>query len=117
MSYVSRYLGAQSLDEVLRNPEEFDKLLDRVVGVALERALIHVPKILLTQIESSKATAKMVEEFYLVNRDLRPYKSMVATEITRLCSEDPSLKMEEVLVRVAKEIRSKVGNNNLRSKL
>lgn len=109
--YVSRYLGTQSLEEVLRTPEEFDKLLDRVVGVAIERALIHLPKIIVNHAKSTEAMGKMVDEFYQNNRDLKPYKSMVATEITRLCSESPGLSLDSILVKVAESVRSKAGLN------
>lgn len=111
MTYISRYLGTRSLEEVLSSPEEFDKVLDKVVGVALERAFVQLPKLIVNHAKGTEATRKMIDDFYQTNRDLKPYKSMVATEVTRLCSESPDLNMGEVLVKVAEIVRGKVGLN------
>lgn len=105
---MNRYLGEFKLESVLASEEEFEKVLDKVVSVAIERALIHLPKLVLTQIRNAEASKKMSDDFYLANRDLRPYKDMVAASTTRLYAKHPELPLEEIINMAAKEVREAV---------
>jgi len=105
---MSRYLGDIKLEDFLASEESFDKVMDKVVSVAIERALIHLPRLILAQIRNAEGVKETVDKFYLSNRDLRPYKNMLSVTTTRLCAEHPELPVEEILAMAATEVRSVV---------
>jgi len=107
---MGKYLEDTPLQEVLANPELFEKVLDRVVSVAIERALINLPKLILTQVQSAETMRKIVEEFYLDNRDLRQYKNLVGATITRLHAANPGMPTKDLLALAASDVRNVVKN-------
>jgi hypothetical protein len=108
-TYRSKYLGEFPLEKVLASPELFDTIMERVVSVALERALINVPRLIISQVKAAETTRVLVEKFYLDNRDLRPYKEMVATTVTQLGAQHLDKTFEEILEMAATDVRAKVG--------
>lgn len=105
---MSKYLKDLTLEEVLANPEKFDLVMDEVVKVAIERALIHLPKLILAQVANANSVGRLVEEFYLTNRDLRSHKPLVGNTINRLHVENPGMDTQELLAKVASEVRAAI---------
>ena len=108
---MNKYFGNLVLKEILEDESKFELVLDRVVSVAIERAFINLPKIIIAQLKHTEATQKLVEKFYSDNRDLKKYKTLVGTTVTRLHTENPDKSMDQLLQLAADEVRQITNNS------
>lgn len=108
---MNKYFGNLSFKEILEDESKFNIVLDRVVSRAIERIMVNLPKIIIAQIKHGEATQALVDKFYANNRDLKKYRALVGTTVTRLHAENPGMSTDKLLEMAAEEIRSSVKNN------
>ena len=107
------------LDELTRDPSQFNKLLNTVLmkGVELseshrmkgdETVLRSIPEIVKKNIETVSLLKKLSDEFYDKNKDLVPWKKVVAAVMEEKIAENSDKTYEEVLTIVAPEVRKRL---------
>jgi len=113
------FLKDLDLDELTRDPEAFNKLLNNVFlkGVELTRAevksgseglLRSIPDIVKNNIQVTTALKKASDEFYSDNEDLKPFKKVVAVVFEEIASKNPDKSYKEILVEVEKDTRKRL---------
>ena len=113
------FLKDHDLDEVTRDPAAFNKLLNAVLmkGVELgegrsrkgdESVLRSMPEIVKKNIEVVTNLKKMSDQFYTENKDLAPFKKVVAVVFEEKLAENSDKTYEEVLKDVGAEVRKRL---------
>ena len=110
------FLGELDLDEVTRNPKEFNKLLNKIYKQAVtdtrkvlgEGILRTIPDIVKTNIAAITNLQKARDKFYDDNEDLKPFKKVVGVVFEELAAENPDKKYDEVLSDVGDEVRKRL---------
>ena len=107
------------LDELTRDPAQFNKLLNTVLMKGVELAESHrmkgdetvlrsIPEIVKKNIETVALLKKLSDEFYDKNKDLVPWKKVVAAVMEEKLAENSDKTYEEVLDIVAPEARKRL---------
>lgn len=113
---VIDFLKDLDIDELTRNPEEFNRLLNVVVSkgldksekVIVEKVLRSLPDIVKTNILTINDLRKASEQFYKDNEDLVPFKKVVAATFEEVASENPDKKYDDLFKDVAVKAREKL---------
>lgn len=110
------FLGDLDPYETVNNKEALNKLLNVVYqkGVNVSRdmtsegVLRSIPDIVRFNINLMNDLKKSSDEFYDKNKDLAPFKRVVATVFEEVASKNPEKKPNDILEDVAKEVRSRL---------
>ncbi len=113
------FLGDLDLDELTRNPTEFNKLLNSVYKKGVEtnrgeilggseKVLRSIPDIVKTNITLVENLRKASTEFYEDNEDLKPFNKIVGAVFEEETAKDPSKTYAEVLSKVGSEVRNRL---------
>ncbi|RLF65655.1 MAG: hypothetical protein DRN30_03600 [Thermoplasmata archaeon] len=114
------FLGDIDLDDLTRNPDIFNKVLNKVYmkGVEIGKGYSKksVDSIISTLPEVMHSTRSLEEElqsinkqFYTDNEDLIPWKKSVAIVYDELAEQNPDKNYNEILPSVAEEVRKRLG--------
>ena len=103
----------EDLEDLMRDPKEFNKLLNKVFqqGVAKtkkelgEGVLRSIPDIVKLNVSTVIALREANEKFYKANEDLQPYKKVVAAAYESVASEHPDWTVDKVLEETANTAR------------
>lgn len=114
------FVGERDIEELVRNPKEFNKFLNQIYAKAVvdarnmssERVLRSIPDIVKTNIETVTSLKKASEKFYEDNKDLAPFKKVVAAVFEEVAAENPGKKFDQLLGDVAKESRKRLELSN-----
>ena len=104
------------LDEITRDPKEFNKLLNRVFSqgvntskkVLSETVLRSLPKDISDTVEMAITLKELSEKFYEDNEDLRPFKKVVKAVVDDVASEHPKWNHEKMLEESGTEARKRL---------
>jgi len=110
------FIGDLDLDEVTRDPTEFNKLLNKVYLQAAndtrktlgEGVLRTIPDIVKANIVTISNLKKAKDDFYDENKDLKPFKKVVGAVFEELQSDNPDKTYTEILGDVAIEVRTRL---------
>lgn len=113
------FLEGTDLDELTRDPDQFNKLLNKVFKKGVEAArgevrlgsegiLRTIPDVVKNNIHIVSVLKKASDEFYSTNADLKPFKKVVANVFEELASENPDKNYRDLLVDVEKETRKRL---------
>jgi hypothetical protein len=114
------FLKDKDLDDLTRDPKEFNKLLNDIYQKASvdagEKLLKNIPEVIKTQLQVQQELMNMADTFYKANEDLKPYKKNVALIFEELQSKNPDKSYEELMTSVATETRKKLGIKSIGQK-
>ncbi len=104
------------LDEVSRDPKEFNKLLNKVYQQAfkdanklsVESVLRSIPEIVRKNIEITNNLKKMHDDFYSANEDLKGFKKVVAVVFEEISSANQGKSYNELLKLTGPEVRKRL---------
>lgn len=108
------FLGDRDPEEIIRDPKEFNKLLNDVYakgltnskGVALTREEVATTvRDNMTIVAELKKTS---DEFFDSNKDLKPFRKVVAVVFEDLAAANPKKNYAEIVTGVAKETRKRL---------
>lgn len=103
------------LDDLTRNKDTFNKLLNKVYKAGAESSrqfqentLRSIPDIVKSNVTLQANLKKKVDEFYDSNKDLAPFKKAVAAVYEEIAAENPDWKMDKIFEEIGKETRKKL---------
>lgn len=110
------FLDGIDFDDVSADPNEFNKLLNKIykqtvtdtersVGEKISKSLPSTVRELITVTRNMQEAS---ENFYKENKDLKPFKKVVATVFDDLAAENSDKTYEEVLKEVGPETRRRL---------
>ena len=110
------FIGDEDIDDIVRDKDMFNKLLNSVYtkGVAdarkltSEKVLLSIPDIVRNNIDIVTNLKKMSDQFYDTNKDLVPFKKVVATVFEEIASENADKKYVDIMKLVAPEVRKRL---------
>jgi len=113
------FVGELDIDDLTRDPAEFNKLLNKIYGKAVEdtrgeiqgrtaTVLTQVPDLVKTNVAIQENLMRLTNEFYEDNEDLKPFGKVVSTVYDELVQENPNETFEVILNKVEKETRSRL---------
>lgn len=110
------FMEGIDFDEVTSDPNEFNKLLNKIYEQAVndaresasENILRSIPDIVRTNISTVANLKAASEKFYQDNPDLQPFKGAVAAVFEEIASENPDKEFSELLGTVAEESRRRL---------
>jgi hypothetical protein len=111
------FIGDLDIDEVIRDKSEFNKLLNSVYSkgvtdakkVTSENVLSSLPDIVKNNINLINTLKETSDNFYKTNKDLEPFKKVVATVFEEVAAANVDKTYIEVMSLVAPETRKKLG--------
>ena len=113
------FLGDMDLDDLTRDPEKFNELLNSVLkkgmdlarGITIkgnENVLKSIPDIVKSNIAIVTNLKKASDKFYEDNEDLKPWKQAVASVFEEVSAKNPDKGIEENLKLVGDEVRTRL---------
>jgi len=110
------FLGKDvDLDDLTRDPDMFNKILNKVYKMGSEASrkfqettLRNIPDIVKSNIVVQATLKKQVDKFYGDNKDLKPFKKVVAAVYEELASENPDWEVTKIFDEVEKETRKRL---------
>ena len=110
------FIGDLDLDEVVRDKEAFNKLLNTIYTKGIgesrkltsEKVLLAIPDIVKHNITLLTALKETSEQFYKDNPDLAPFKKVVATVFEEVAAENPGKNFRELITNVGVEARKRL---------
>lgn len=113
------FVDGIDIDEVTRDPEEFNKLLNKIYTKAVEstrneyigntdKVLTKIPEIVKTNVGIQQRLSKLSEDFYADNADLVPFKKVVSVVFDEIVQQKPNETFENILKDVEKETRNRL---------
>jgi len=110
------FIGELDIEELIRDPKEFNKLLNTLYQKAVtdtrkvlgEGVLRSIPDIVKTNIAVMSNLKKASDKFYEDNEDLKPFKKVVGAVFEDLSSQSPEKKFDELLADVGDEVRKRL---------
>lgn len=110
------FLGDLDPDDLIRDPAEFNKLLNKIYQQAIvdarktitENVFRSIPEIVQSNITIMSELKQASEEFYNQNEDLKPFKKVVAAVFEEVASENPGKSYRELLPLVGEEARKRL---------
>jgi hypothetical protein len=114
------FLEGVDLDDIRDDPVALNKLLNKIYAqsIADARDIIKharketfetLPTVVTEQIELKATLRKMTDEFYAANPDLGKWRKSVSTVFNEVVSENPNMKISDVLRKVGDETRERLG--------
>lgn len=110
------FIGDTDLDNLFREPKEFNKLLNKVFhqGVDTTRKVLGegvlraIPDIVRANVDAMARLQEASDKFYKENEDLKPFEKVVAAVFEELASESPGKGYDELLPSVSTEVRNRL---------
>ena len=110
------FIGDADMDEITRDPKEFNKLLNKVFAQGIntsrtvlgEGVLRSIPDIVKTNVATVISLRESSEQFYKENKDLEPFKKVVSNVFEEIAAKNPDKKFSEILDDVGKEARKRL---------
>ena len=113
------FLGDVDLDELTRDPEKFNELLNSVLKKGMEMArgitttgnetvLKSIPDIVKTNLTIITSLKKASDQFYADNEDLKPWKQAVSAVFEEVIAKNPDKTMDENLGITGDEVRKRL---------
>lgn len=110
------FLGDIDLDDLTRDPKEFNKILNKVFqqGVDTSRKVLgegvlrSIPDIVKRNLVAQVNLQKASDKFYEDNSDLAPFKKVVATVFEEYASANPGKNYNDILKDVGPEARRRL---------
>jgi len=113
------FIGDLDLDDLTRDPDEFNKLLNKIYKKGVEYAreeakrygetvIKSIPDIVKSNIVLANRLKQIHDKFYEENKDLVPWKKVVGAVFEELLAENPDKSYEELLPQVAAETRKRL---------
>jgi len=103
------------LDELTRDPKMLNKLLNKVFKMGSEASkkfqettLRNIPDIVKSNVLAQSTLKKKVEDFYTGNKDLKPFKKVVAAVYEEVASENPDWELDKIFKSVEEETRKRL---------
>lgn len=100
-------LTQENLDEVISNPESFNKYMKAVFDAGQQSLFSMLPRIVSTQME----TRDVMTNFFKENQDLAPLHEFVKQLAMKVQNKDPSATAATALVEAGKQARVVLGLN------
>ena len=109
------FIGDADLDDLTRDPKEFNKLLNKVYSrgvtdsrkLALETAS-SLPGVVENTVQVQQVMKTAVDEFYKSNKDLEPFKKVVGVVYGEKAQELSGKDLTEILSETAIEARKRL---------
>ena len=116
---VEDFVANIDLDDLTRDPDQLNKLLNNVFAKGVEYArkevnktrddiLSSLPATVKQNIEIISTLKKTSDEFYENNKDLKPFKKVVSTVFDELMIDDPGKDYRTLLKEVETEVRTRL---------
>jgi hypothetical protein len=110
------FIGDEDIDELISDKDKLNNLLNTVYSQGIENArklisehvLLSIPEIVRTNVSVMEDLRKTSEKFYDENKDLAPFKKVVASVFEELASKNPDKKYQDILDDVATESRKRL---------
>jgi hypothetical protein len=113
------FLGEMDLDDLTRDPEKFNELLNNVLKKGMEMAkglttkesenvLKSIPDIVKNNLTLVTNLTKAREKFYEENADLKPWGKVVAAVFEEVAAKNPDKTITENLSIVGDEVRKRL---------
>ena len=110
------FLGKEiDLDELTRDPDMLNKILNKVykMGSDTSRAfqettLKNIPDIVKSNVVAQATLKKKVDEFYTDNKDLKPFRKVVAAVYEEVASENPDWELNKIFEETERETRKRL---------
>lgn len=109
------FLGGLDLDDLSSDPEAFNKVLNAVYRKGLEAAkktssesMATLPDMIKENISVIQALERASSDFYEKNKELEPYKDVVATVFGEVASQNPDKTYQENLDLTGAEVRKRL---------
>jgi hypothetical protein len=106
------FIGEVDLDELTRDPKEFNKVLNKIYQKAVvdtrSSVVETLPEIVKTNIQIMNELKATSERFYDENKDLQPFKKVVAVVFDELAASNPNRSYNEIIKDVAPEVRKRL---------
>ena len=113
------FIGDKDIDDLIRDPKEFNKVLNAVLMKGIEIGKDHnrrtaegviksIPEITKKNVEIVINLKKLSDQFYEDNKDLAPFKKVVSLIFEEKIASNPDKTYEEVLKDVAPEVRKRL---------
>ena len=113
------FIGDKDIDDLIRDPKEFNKVLNAVLMKGIEIGKDHnrrtaegviksIPEITKKNVEIVINLKKLSDQFYDDNKDLAPFKKVVSLIFEEKIAANPDKTYEEVLRDVAPEVRKRL---------
>ena len=107
------FLGELDLDDVISDPKAFNQLLNKLYQRAVtdtrkvlgEGILRSIPDIVKSNIVITNNLQKTSEQVFADNKDLKPFRKVVAAVFEEVYAKNPDKTYDEVLKEVADESR------------
>lgn len=105
------------LDEVVRDPKEFNKLMNQVYqkGLAdseqrvVEKVLRSIPEIVQSNIKVTQELEKTKTEFFEENPDLKGFQKVLASVYQEIAEKNPGKDYKTILALTGAEARTRLG--------
>lgn len=115
------YATTENFDEILRDPEAFNKAVNAGVKASLEHAnkinqqnatqamALSLPQMVHTQVEAQRTLNESVQGFYKEHPTLEKYKLLVGQSINQVSADNPELDLTAVMKKAAKQTYEALG--------
>jgi len=110
------YATEENFDDILRNPESFNKALNAGIKEALEQAntinqqnavqavSLNLSSMVSTQIKEQRVLDESVKGFYDANPLLTDFRNLVGNNINEIISSEPDLSLTDVMDKAAERV-------------
>ena len=110
------FIGDLDLDDLTRDKTAFNKILNAVYSKGVndarkltsEKVLLSIPDIVKNNITLLSQLKEASDKFYDDNKDLAPFKRVVAATFEEIAAANPGKKYDELMKLVAPEARKKL---------
>lgn len=106
------FVGDLDIDEVTRDPKEFNKVLnkiyDRATNDTRKSIMDSLPDLVKQQAQLINSMQEATREFYETNRDLDQHKKTVATVFDELAKANPDKTFGDVIKLIGPEVRKRL---------
>ncbi len=110
------FIGDLDVDELVRDKASFNKLLNVVFAkgvsesrkLASEKVLLALPDIVKHNITLLSTLKEASDKFYSENKDLTPFKKVVAVVFEEIAAKNPGKKYDELMKEVSTETRKRL---------
>lgn len=111
------FIGDVDIDEVTNDPKEFNKLLNKIYHQAVkdtekymsEKFDKTLPNMVKENLTTMTNLQKASEDFFSENKDLEPFRKVVATVFEELATKNPEKNYGDIMKDVATESRKRLG--------
>lgn len=110
------FIGDLDPEDIMRDKDELNKLLNSVYSKGVtdarkltsEKVLLSIPEIVRNNLNIMTELQKTSDEFYANNKDLAPFKKVVAAVFEEVAAKNPDKKYGELLNEVGDEARRRL---------